>query len=280
MIISSKELLKTAKAKHFAVPSANFVDQLSAKAHTEVAEELGVPLILAFAQVHNNYQTLEEAAAIGKYFASKVSVPVVLHLDHGVDFPFIQKAIELGFTSVMIDASSESLQDNIRITKEVVDFAHEYNVCVEAEIGHVGTGISIDSLSEAESIYTSVDEAVTLTKETNLDSLAVSIGTSHGSYKGTPVINFTRLKELSEALEVPLVLHGGSSSGDENLEKCALGGISKINIYTDFILDAYKNLQTQGFDKAKDYFTVKKLLKEGMQNTLRRYYKVFHTQKI
>ena len=277
MIISSKELLQTAKEKHFAVPSANFVDQLSARAHIEVAEEMNLPLILSFAQSHSVYQSLEEAAALGKYYAAKAKVPVVLHLDHGEDFAFVEKAVELGFTSVMIDASSKSLDENIKITKEIVDMAHAHDVCVEAEIGHVGTGISVDKFSEAQSIYTSVYEAVTLTEKTGLDSLAVSIGTAHGSYKGTPVINFERLKELSENVPVPLVLHGGSSSGDENLEKCALGGIAKINIYTDFILGAYNNLQEK---QAKDYYNTKEILKDGMKDVLRRYYKVFHTQNI
>ena len=258
MIISSKELLQTAKEKHFAVPSANFVDQLSARAHIEVAEEMNLPLILSFAQSHSVYQSLEEAAALGKYYAAKAKVPVVLHLDHGED-------------------SSKSLDENIKITKEIVDMAHAHDVCVEAEIGHVGTGISVDKFSEAQSIYTSVYEAVTLTEKTGLDSLAVSIGTAHGSYKGTPVINFERLKELSENVPVPLVLHGGSSSGDENLEKCALGGIAKINIYTDFILGAYNNLQEK---QAKDYYNAKEILKDGMKDVLRRYYKVFHTQNI
>lgn len=277
MLVSSKDLLKIAKEQHFAIPSANFVDEISAKAHIEVAEELNLPLILSFAQVHSKYQSLEEAANIGKYYAKKANVPVVLHLDHGEDFNFIKRAIALGFTSVMIDASNETLEENIRITKEVVDYAHKYDVCVEAEIGHVGTGVSVDALSEAESVYTSVAEAVKLTKETNLDSLAVSIGTAHGSYKGIPVINFDRLKELAEALEVPLVLHGGSSSGDENLSRCAKEGIAKINIYTDFILGAYKNLQE---NEPKDYFEIKKLLKIGMKNILSRYYKVFNTQNI
>lgn len=277
MIISSKELLQTAKEKHFAVPSANFVDQLSARAHIEVAEEMNLPLILSFAQSHSVYQSLEEAAALGKYYAAKAKVPVVLHLDHGEDFAFVEKAVELGFTSVMIDASSKSLDENIKITKEIVDMAHAHDVCVEAEIGHVGTGISVDKFSEAQSIYTSVYEAVTLTEKTGLDSLAVSIGTAHGSYKGTPVINFERLHELAENVSVPLVLHGGSSSGDENLEKCALGGIAKINIYTDFILGAYNNLQEK---QAKDYYGAKEVLKDGMKDVLRRYYKVFHTQNI
>ena len=277
MLISPERLLNIAKKEHFAIPSANFVDEISAKAHIEVAEEMNLPLILSFAQVHTKYQTLEEAANIGKYYAKKANVPVVLHLDHGEDIDFIKRAIALGFTSVMIDASNETLEENIRITKEVVDYAHEHDVWVEAEIGHVGTGVSVDALNEAKSVYTSVEEAIKLTKETNLDSLAVSIGTSHGSYKGIPVINFERLQELDKALEVPLVLHGGSSSGDENLARCAKEGIAKINIYTDFILNAYKNLQE---NEAKDYFAVKTLLKEGIKDILRRYYKVFSTQNI
>lgn len=277
MLVSPERLLNIAKKEHFAIPSANFVDEISAKAHIEVAEEMNLPLILSFAQVHTKYQTLEEAANIGKYYANKAKVPVILHLDHGENIDFIKRAIALGFTSVMIDASNETLEENIRITKAVVDYAHEHDVWVEAEIGHVGTGVSVDALNEAKSVYTSVEEAVKLTKETKLDSLAVSIGTSHGSYKGTPVINFERLQELDKALEVPLVLHGGSSSGDENLSRCAKGGIAKINIYTDFILEAYKNLQE---NEAKDYFTVKDLLKNGMKNILRRYYKVFSTQNI
>ena len=277
MLVSPERLLNIAKKEHFAIPSANFVDEISAKAHIEVVEEMNLPLILSFAQVHTKYQTLEEAANIGKYYANKAKVPVILHLDHGENIDFIKRAIALGFTSVMIDASNETLEENIRITKAVVDYAHEHDVWVEAEIGHVGTGVSVDALNEAKSVYTSVEEAVKLTKETKLDSLAVSIGTSHGSYKGTPVINFERLQELDKALEVPLVLHGGSSSGDENLSRCAKGGIAKINIYTDFILEAYKNLQE---NEAKDYFTVKDLLKNGMKNILRRYYKVFSTQNI
>ena len=277
MLVSPERLLNIAKKEHFAIPSANFVDEISAKAHIEVAEEMNLPLILSFAQVHTKYQTLEEAANIGKYYANKAKVPVILHLDHGENIDFIKRAIALGFTSVMIDASNETLEENIRITKAVVDYAHEHDVWVEAEIGHVGTGVSVDDLNEAKSVYTSVKEAVKLTRETKLDSLAVSIGTSHGSYKGTPIINFERLQELDKALEVPLVLHGGSSSGDENLSRCAKGGIAKINIYTDFILEAYRNLQE---NEAKDYFTVKELLKDGMKNILRRYYKVFSTQNI
>ena len=276
MLITMKEMLDVAQKNKFAVPAFNAGTGQLLTAMMESAEEKQAPVIMA---IHPDELSFLRDSFISSviYEANHSKVPMVLHLDHGATYEQCIHAIQLGFTSVMIDASNETLDENIRITKEVVDYAHAHDVCVEAEIGHVGTGVSVDALSEAKSVYTSVEEAIKLTQETNLDSLAVSIGTAHGSYKGTPVINFERLKELSEALDVPLVLHGGSSSGDENLSRCAKEGIAKINIYTDFILNAYKNLQE---NEAKDYFAVKTLLKDGIKDILRRYYKVFSTQNI
>ena len=276
MLITMKEMLDVAQKNKFAVPAFNAGTGQLLTAMMESAEEKQAPVIMA---IHPDELSFLRDSFISSviYEANHSKVPMVLHLDHGATYEQCIHAIQLGFTSVMIDASNETLDENIRSTKEVVDYAHAHDVCVEAEIGHVGTGVSVDALSEAKSVYTSVEEAIKLTQETNLDSLAVSIGTAHGSYKGTPVINFERLKELSEALDVPLVLHGGSSSGDENLSRCAKEGIAKINIYTDFILNAYKNLQE---NEAKDYFAVKTLLKDGIKDILRRYYKVFSTQNI
>ena len=247
------------------------------QAIVETANKLKSPVILQVSEGTIRYAKLSYLMNMIQAADDNSDIPIAIHLDHGSNYSICKECIDAGFTSVMIDASNETLDENIRITKEVVDYAHAHDVCVEAEIGHVGTGVSVDALSEAKSVYTSVEEAIKLTQETNLDSLAVSIGTAHGSYKGTPVINFERLKELSEALDVPLVLHGGSSSGDENLSRCAKEGIAKINIYTDFILNAYKNLQE---NEAKDYFAVKTLLKDGIKDILRRYYKVFSTQNI
>lgn len=276
MLITSKELYKLARAKNFAFPAANFVDQLSASAYIETAEELDLPLILAFAQVHQSYFSYDEAIAIGNYYARKAKVPVVLHLDHGTDKDFIFKAIDSGFTSVMIDASFESLEENIRRTKEIVKYAHLRGVTVEAEIGHVGEGSQYEAKDSSNNIYTTVEEAKTFVENTDVDSLAVSIGTAHGAYKGTPVIDFQRLAELRAAIETPLVLHGGSSSGDENLHKCATGGISKINIYTDFVLSAYKKLQER---ECGDYYAVRQAMKDGMKECLKHYYKLFDTEK-
>jgi len=280
MLVSANEMLKEAKQKGFAIPSANFVDQISAKAHIRVAEEMGLPLILSYAQAHSVYLDIEEAAMLGLFYTKQAQVPIALHLDHGTDFEFIKRAIELGFTSVMIDASTQALEGNIEITKKVVEFAHKKNIAVEAEIGHVGTGINIgqgEGNAGDDSIYTTVADAKQMVEKSGLDSLAISIGTAHGLYKGTPQINFERLRDLAQNIQVPLVLHGGSSSGDENLEKCALGGISKINIYTDFVVHAYNHLQER---TAKDYFEIKNLLAQGMEDTLKRYYKVFHTRPV
>lgn len=273
MLVNAKEMFAAARKGNFAVPSANFFDQVSVQSHVETAEDCGLPIIIGYAESHKCYLSLEEAAALGRFYAESVKTPVALHLDHGMSLDTVQQAIKLGFNSVMIDASQEVLAKNIAVTKEVVDYAHAHGVPVEAEIGHVGTGISDTDHSE----YTSVEEAQELVAKTGLDSLAISIGTAHGTYRGTPVINFERLAELSAALSVPLVLHGGSSSGDENLSKCALGGISKINIFTDFVLAAEKALKVQPFE---GYFKNKDLARQAMSDCLKHYYGVFQTKKI
>lgn len=277
MLVNSKEMLLTASKEGYAVPATNFIDLDSARTFVDVAEQQKKPLMLPFAQAHKDLISLEEAALIGKYLAEKASVPVVLHLDHGEDFDFIKRAIELGFTSVMIDASKESLENNIAITKKVVDYAHARNVTVEAELGHVGAGTNYENHETTDSIYTEVKDVQTFLENTNVDSLAISIGTAHGAYKGTPVLNFDRLAEIRNVTEVPLVLHGGSSSGNANLNRCAISGIAKINIFTDFLNAAYqKNLA----ESPKDYLEMKKLSNDAMAETLKACYKVFATRDV
>ena len=276
MIVTSKELFQNARENNYAIPSANYVDQLSAAAYIEAAEEMNLPLILAFAQAHQQFCPYDDAIAIGKYYAQKAKVPVVLHLDHGTDKDFIFKAIDAGFKSVMIDASFEDFDENVRRTKEIVEYAHAKGVVVEAEIGHVGGGDEYENMTDSNNIYTTVEEAGKFAELTNIDSLAISIGTAHGAYKGTPIIDFERLAEIRNSVDVPLVLHGGSSSGDENLNKCAIGGISKINIYTDFTIAALKAAQEV---EAETYFDVREAMRNGMKDCLKHYYNVFETTK-
>ena len=260
-----RDVLGNAKKEHYAVPATNFIDWNSAKAYSEISESRKLPLILAYAQVHSQYLSLEDAAAIGCYFQETTKTPVVLHLDHGQDIEFIKRAI---------DASLDTFEDNVRKTKEVVEYAHQFGVDVEAEIGFVGANAASNN-EEVKSIYTSVEDAKKFVEETNVDSLAVSIGTSHGLYKGTPKLNFERLEELDKALAVPLVLHGGSGSGDDNLNRCATHGISKINIYSDFIYSGAKAV-ADGY--VENYIDIVYLSRKGMENTLEHYYKVFETK--
>ncbi|MCI1902534.1 MAG: class II fructose-bisphosphate aldolase [Enterococcaceae bacterium] len=276
MLVTSKELFEKARAGHYAIPAPNYFDLDSARTYIKVAETLNKPVILACAQAHmEELIPIEEAALIGKYFAKKTRIPVVLHLDHGQDIETVKKAIELGFSSVMIDASTEPFERNIAITKEVVELAHKNGVVVEAEIGHVGAGENYENHAIVDSIYTEVADAVSFVKATKVDSLAVSIGTAHGFYKGTPKINFERLKEIFQAIQTPLVLHGGSSTGDENLKECAMNGISKINIFTDLVDAAMRGIHEKN---PQDYFSLKEISNQFMYEELAHYYKVFQTR--
>lgn len=274
MLVTTKELFEQAQKENYAIPATNFFDLDSARTYVETAEQLKKPLILAFAQSHMNMMSLEEAALVGKFLAEKSTSPVALHLDHGQDEAIIKQAIQLGFTSVMIDASEDSFEENVRRSKAVAELAHKNGVVVEAEIGHVGSGDSLEATGTSDSIYTEFTEAVKFAELTHVDSLAVSIGTAHGHYHGTPSINFDVLKEIYQSIAIPLVLHGGSSSGDKNLEKCALNGIRKINIFTDFISAAMDEIHRH---PPKDYFELKQAANKGMAETLQHYFSVFHT---
>lgn len=274
----SKRILNIAKNKNFAIPSANFIDTDTLKAYLLASKESNLPLILSIAEAHLDYIDFDEAYNLAKFYIKKYNLEnIILHLDHGKSSELIKRAIDLGFDSVMIDASNETFEENVRLTKEIVEYAHLKNVFVEAEIGHVGSDevIGISCSDEDKNIYTTKEEALEFVKQTNVDSLAISIGTLHGKYKGTPKINFERLKEIRQVLDIPLVLHGGSSSGDENLKKCSKEGINKINLYTDFIVAGQ-----QQFDNSKNYYDNKKLVIEAIKNKLLHYYKVFETKGI
>ena len=276
-MLNSKKILQYARRNQFAIPAVNFIDFNSARAYVQVAEKKSLPLSLAYAQSHREFLSLEEAALIGKYFAKNAKVPVVLHLDHGEDKETIFKAIDLGFSSVMIDASTETFEKNIALSREVVDFAHQRDVTVEAELGHVGSNDRSEVLKSTDSKYTKAEDVLEFVQRTNVDSLAVSIGTAHGLYKGEPHINFERLKEIANVCTIPLVLHGGSSSGEENLRKCAKNGIAKINIYTDFIVAAYHAILQ---NKPEGYISMKCEADTAMKHVLENYYRVFDTKSV
>ena len=275
MLVSTKEMLQRARREGYAVPAPNFFDLRSASAYLEVAEALNKPLILAFAQAHMDQFDLEDAAMIGCYLAKKASVPVALHLDHGTDETIIKQAIDLGFTSVMIDASQEKIEENIMKTKAIVAFARPREVAVEAELGHVGAGDNYEDHEHSDSIYTKASEVEKFIEMTDVDSLAISIGTAHGIYKGKPKISFNTLHDIFSKTAIPLVLHGGSSSGEENLHRCATEGIAKINIFTDIVEGGMKAINN---GRPTELFELENLRSRGMKAVLEEYYHLLATK--
>ena len=270
MLVDGKSVLNSAKAGRYGIVAPDFLTLNAARVFVQTADALKTPILLSFAQGHAGLISLEEAALVGKYWAEKVATPIVLHLDHGQDFDFLRRAIELGFTSVMLDASMKEMDENIRLTKEVVAYAHTKGVSVEAEIGHVGGASEGVEGATSESVYTTVEEAKAFAEATAVDSLAVSIGTSHGVYKSNkaPELNFTRLRELAAAVPVPLVLHGGSGTGDENLRRAVREGIAKLNIYTDFLTGAMAEIKAAHTDSLIE---TQKAADEGMRRVLTHY---------
>lgn len=275
MLVSTKEMLQRARREGYAVPAPNFFDFRSASAYLEVAEALNKPLILAFAQAHMDQLDLEDAAMIGRYLAKKASVPVALHLDHGTDETIIKQAIDLGFTSVMIDASQEKIEENIMKTKAIVAFARPREVAVEAELGHVGAGDNYEDHEHSDSTYTKASEVEKFIEMTDVDSLAISIGTAHGIYKGEPKISFNTLHDIFFKTAIPLVLHGGSSSGEENLHRCATEGIAKINIFTDLVEGGMKAINN---GRPTELFELENLRSRGMKAVLEEYYHLLATK--
>ena len=180
-----------------------------------------------------------------KAMAERASVPVCLNLDHGPSFEAEVDAIKWGFSNVMIDASSLPYEENVRRSRMVVDMAHAKGISVEAELGHVGQAAEGDGRTA--DMYTNVEQAVEFVKETGVDALAVAIGTAHGKYPEgfVPKLDFQRLAELKAALKMPLVLHGGSGSGEENIRKAVAGGINKINVCTDAFHAAEKAIKAK-----------------------------------
>lgn len=270
MLVDGKSVLDAAKAGRYGIVAPDFLTLNAARVFAQTADALRTPILLSFAQGHAGLISLEEAALVGKYWAEKVATPIVLHLDHGQDFDFLHRAIELGFTSVMLDASMKDMDENIRLTKEVVAYAHTQGVSVEAEIGHVGGASEGVEGETSESVYTTVEEAVAFVEATGVDSLAVSVGTSHGVYKSnkTPELNFERLRALAAAVPVPLVLHGGSGTGDENLRRAVRDGITKLNVYTDFLVGAMAEIKAAHTDSLIE---TQKAANEGMRKVITHY---------
>lgn len=233
MLVNMCDMLNKAKDEKYAVPHFNINNLEWTRFILEKCEELNSPVILGVSEGAMKYmggfKTIKDMVNdLVDYL--NISVPVALHLDHGSSFEACKNAIDAGFTSVMIDASKYSLDKNIEITKQVVEYAKSKNVSVEAEIGRVGG--SEDSNNNG-IVYADVTESVKFSNNTGIDFLAPALGSVHGLYKGEPKLNFKRMEEISKLTNLPLVLHGGSGIYDEQIKKAIRCGICKINFNTE-----------------------------------------------
>lgn len=233
MLITLEEILEIAEKEKCAIGSFNTPNMTSVKAVITAAEELNRPVILMHAQVHEEMGLckIEEIAPIMKMFAERAKVPVCTHLDHGEDLDYIEKGLELGFTSVMYDGSNLDADVNLANTKIAVEMAKRFGASVEAEIGSMGARESGTGGSD-ESVYTDPDAAKAFAKETGIDALACAFGTAHGLYLKAPRLDFARLEKINALTDIPLVMHGGSGVSDEDYRRVISLGVRKINYYT------------------------------------------------
>lgn len=233
-LVSMKAMLEKAKREKYAVGQFNINNLEWTKTILTVAEEMNSPVILGVsegaAKYMGGFRTVVGMVK-GMLEDLNITVDVAIHLDHGSSFENCKKAIDAGFTSVMIDASAHPLQENIRITKEVVDYAHARGVSVEAELGTVGG--EEDGVVGEGIIYADVNECVELVKATNIDTLAPALGSVHGPYKGEPKLGFKEMEEIKNATDLPLVLHGGTGIPDYQIKKAIECGTAKINVNTE-----------------------------------------------
>lgn len=242
MLVSMTELMRDAEEKGYAVGAFNAVNLEALTAIIAAAEETGKGVILNHAEVHFPLMPLETIAPIMVDMAKKAKVPVCVHLDHGQSLETCMKAIQLGFTSVMLDVSGADYEENVAQTALMCRLAHSVGVTVEAELGHIfqsdigvgeaGEQETLDSFASAEDVYTDPDMAKDFVERTGVDALAIAFGTAHGVYQVKPKLDLDRIKMIKEKINVPFVMHGGSGLTKEEFQTSIRNGIRKINYYT------------------------------------------------
>ena len=262
MLVNMKEMLNKADSGKYAVPHFNINNLEWTRFILEECQELNSPVILGVSEGAIKYMGgYKTVSNLVKSLISdlNITIPVALHLDHGSSYESCVKAIDNGFTSVMIDASKYPLEENINITKQVVLYAKDKNVTVEAEVGAIGG--EEDGVAD-ELAYAKIEDAVKLVDSTNIDFLAPALGSVHGIYKGKPKLDFERMVKIHELIKLPLVLHGGSGIPDELIKKSISCGITKININTELQI-AWSNAVRIFLNENDKVYDPRKIIKGG-----------------
>ncbi|MBO5712874.1 MAG: class II fructose-bisphosphate aldolase [Clostridia bacterium] len=290
MLVSLKELMLDAEEKGYAVGAFNACNYESLTAVIEAAEEMGVGVILNHAEVHFPLVPIEEIAPIMVERAKNAKVPVCVHLDHGLSIETCIKAIQCGFTSVMLDVSGADYETNVKETALICKYAHSVGVTVEAELGHIfssDNGLEstkgkeqegLENYNSVEDVYTDPDTAKDFVERTGVDALAIAFGTAHGVYKTKPVLDLERIKLIKEKINVPLVMHGGSGLSVEEFQTAIKNGIRKINYYTYMALAGGKAvkefIEAQG-DKPIFFHDLPLIAKQAMKENVKEAIKIF-----
>lgn len=234
MLVTMKDVLFPAKKDKYAVGLFNTVNLEMARGVIKAAEEMHSPVILGTAEVLFPYGPLEELSYFLIPMAKKANIPIVVHLDHGITKEACLKALELGFSSIMYDCSTDDYDTNVKKVREMAEIAHSYGATIEGELGHVGNNIeSAEGLVNETAFFTEPEMAKDYVEKTKVDALAISVGNAHGAYKLPPKLDFGRIHSIAQNVDVPLVLHGGSGLTDDDFKKAICDGISKVNIFTD-----------------------------------------------
>lgn len=290
MLVSLKELMEDAEKGGYAVGAFNVSNLESLMAIMQAAEETGRGVILNYAEVHAPFLSMEQAALIMLDAAKKAKVPVCVHLDHGSSMESCIQAIRLGFTSVMLDASAEDYETNVRETKEIVRLAHSVGVTVEAELGHIFSsdmGLAespkeaetLESFDSAEDVYTDPATAKDFVGRTGVDVLAIAFGTTHGIYTKKPKLDLERITKIKEAIDIPFVMHGGSGLSKEEFQTAIRNGIRKINYYTYMTLAGGRAVKEALDQKAPDenvfFHDIPMIAVEAMKENVKEAIQVF-----
>ncbi|HKL76563.1 MAG TPA: class II fructose-1,6-bisphosphate aldolase [Halanaerobiales bacterium] len=233
-LVPMADILNKANEEGYAVGGFNINNMEFLQGIIEGAEEANSPLILATSEGAIRYIGMEYVLGMVEAATKNTDIPVALHLDHGSSFEKAMECIRRGYSSVMIDGSKYPFEENIAMTKKVVEAAHSVGVSVEAELGKLGGTEDDHTVEEREATFTDPDEAVEFVERTGIDALAVAIGTAHGVYKGEPNLDFKRLETINNKINIPLVLHGASGVPDSDVRKAVSFGINKVNVNTAF----------------------------------------------
>lgn len=276
MICNLEEILKYSYDNNSAIGAFNVGNMEMVMGAIKAAEEMKTPIIIQIGEARLKHSPLELIGPLMVSAAKNSKVKIAVHLDHGKTFETIKRALELGFTSVMIDMSHEKISINIEKTNKIKEIARKYNASVESEIGTIG-GNEGDGTTNVG--YTDVEEAVKFYKETSVDALAIGIGNVHGNYKGEPKLNFEILKQINSKISVPLVLHGGSGISDKDFRDMIDLGIKKINIATASFTSLVKEAKEYCKNDSINYFELNEAMVKGTYENVKRHIKIFNNKK-